>query len=63
MIASNFEPNAREFSSLIDDAERQASTDFEINFVADMSEKYEEFGMKMFLTDKQYKLLIKIAGY
>ena len=51
-----------EFQSLLDDAEANASNDFEINFVFDMQDRWEQYGKRMYLSDKQREILERIAN-
>lgn len=51
-----------EFQSLLDDAEANASNDFEINFVSDMQDRWEQYGKRMYLSDKQREILERIAN-
>jgi hypothetical protein len=51
-----------ELESLLEDARMNASTDWEESFVADMKERFEKYGMGMFISDAQQKHLERIAG-
>ena len=51
-----------EFQSLLDYAEANASNDFEINFVSDMQDRWEQYGKRMYLSDKQHEILERIAS-
>lgn len=52
-----------EFDVLLEDAEDAATTEWEMDFVSDMKEKYEQYGDKMYVTEKQIAALEKIADY
>lgn len=51
-----------EFAELLEDAEAQASTEWEIDFVSDISERFDEYEDRMYLSDKQRSTLARIAG-
>ena len=51
-----------EFQSLLDYAEANASNGFEINFVSDMQDRWEQYGKRMYLSDKQHEILERIAS-
>lgn len=51
-----------EFQELIDDAEMNAANDWEEQFVADISNKFEEYGIRMFISEKQREILERIAN-
>lgn len=51
-----------EFEDLLTSAEDNAETGWEMNFVEETREKYETWGKKMFLSDKQLSILERIAG-
>ncbi len=51
-----------EFQSLLDDAEANASNDFECKFVSDMQDRWEQYGKRMYLSDKQKEILERIAN-
>lgn len=51
-----------DFEEVLAEAEINAVTPWEMDFVADLKEKYEEFKGKTFLSDKQVEVLEKIAG-
>lgn len=50
------------FEDLIDAAEDGASTDWEMEFIDGVKEKYEQYGGNMFVSDKQLEVLEKLAG-
>lgn len=52
----------QEFDDLLGEANDNASTDWEMEFCADLIEKFEEYGADMFLSDAQFEKLKKIAG-
>ena len=53
--------DASEFEALLDDAEQAAETSREHDFLEGLRERYEEWGMKMYLSDAQHSWLIRIA--
>lgn len=52
----------REFQDLLDSAEENASGNWEKTFVSDLQDKFEEFGIGMFLSGKQEDILNRIAN-
>lgn len=52
----------REFTDLLDEAEDNASGSWEKTFVSDMRDKFEEYGIGMFISDKQDEILQRIAN-
>lgn len=50
-----------DFEQLLEDAERQASTKRDQDFVSDMRDKYECWGIEMFLSESQRSWLERIA--
>lgn len=40
-----------------------SENEWEINFTSDMSHKFHQFGLNMFISEKQLSVLKKIAGY
>ena len=59
---SDFFDDSDEFESILDDAERKASKEFEINFTSDIRSKFDEYGEDMFLSEKQCDTLQRIAS-
>ena len=53
--------NVSDFEDLLSLAESQAKTDWEMEFVSDLNDKYEKYGDGMFLSQKQRETLEKIA--
>lgn len=51
-----------EFEGLLEDARMNAANDWEANFVSDLSDKYSEFGRRMFLSESQQCHLERIAS-
>jgi hypothetical protein len=51
------------FPTLLYDAELLASSKKEQDFVADMKDKYSQYGENTFVSDKQYNYLISIAQW
>ena len=52
----------QEWEALLDDAEREATDGWAMNFVADIRDKYDEYGAGMFISDKQIETLERIAS-
>lgn len=50
-----------EFASLLSQAEGSASTEFEIEFVSNISDKFAQYGENMFLSEKQRTILESIS--
>ena len=50
------------FADLLGEAETQASTDWEMNFVADIKSRFEEYGDDTFVSEKQLDKLKAIAS-
>lgn len=53
--------DTRAFSDLLDSAERNASTDFEEAFTSDLREQWEQWGERMYLSERQQAVLERIA--
>lgn len=51
-----------DFEQLLKDAESQARSEWEQEFVGDINERYERYGAGMFVTDKQIEILERIVG-
>ena len=51
-----------EFEELLDNAEYCAKTRWEIDFVVDMVDRFEYYGVNAFLSNKQLSVLMKITG-
>lgn len=60
-VSDQFDDPA-DFQQLLSDAESQAKTEREQEFVADMNEKWEKYGPGMYLTEKQRNWLEEIVG-
>lgn len=54
--------STNEFDDLLFLAEQQASSHWEMDFVADIHERYDEYNEQMFLSRKQVSVLRRIAG-
>ena len=61
MRAKDFFANEKAFSDLLDDAEDKADTEWEMEFVASMTARYEDYGMDTFLSYDQLRSLHRIA--
>jgi hypothetical protein len=51
-----------DFEQLLSDAESQAKSEREQEFVAEMNDKWEKYGADMFLSEKQRDWLESIVG-
>lgn len=51
------------FDAILDDAERQASNDWEMDFVSDIRDKYRKYDDNMFVSEKQLEQLKRIADW
>ena len=51
-----------EFEELLEDASMNAANDWEESFVADMKDRYTEYGRRMFISDAQKDHLERIAN-
>ena len=52
----------KEFEELLEDARMNAANDWEESFVADMKDRYTEYGRRMFISDAQKDHLERIAN-
>ena len=60
-IADMFD-SLTEFEDLLGEAEDNASSAWEMDFVDSIREKFTEFAGKMYLSEKQEAILRRIAG-
>lgn len=51
-----------EFEDLLSEAETQAESAWEMDFVDGLRDRFTEYGEKMYLTEKQEDILRRIAG-
>lgn len=61
MKISDIYPDGDDFEELLASAEENASNDWETEFVSSLQERYEQYGVNMFLSDKQDEILNRIA--
>lgn len=54
--------DVEKFSKVLDSAELNATTDWEMTFVDDLTNRFATFGTSLFLSDKQHERLLKIVG-
>ena len=54
-------PSIEEFETLLSDADDNIQTDWEINFVEDMFDRYKKYGREMYLSESQKEQLERIA--
>lgn len=59
-VQDHFEDD--EFESLLSAASMNAANDWESDFVSDMEERFDQYGRRMFLTDRQLEILERIAN-
>lgn len=52
----------QEFIDLLDEAESNAKNSWEETFVSDMREKFNEYNVRMYISDKQDEILNRIAN-
>ena len=50
------------FDEILLEAENKASTDWEMSFVQQIRDKYDDYEDEMFVSDKQVEILERIAG-
>lgn len=51
-----------DFEELLETARMNAANDWEERFVADMKDRYGQYGRRMFLSDSQQETLERIAN-
>jgi len=51
------------FSELLDAADSNASTDWEMGFISDMKDRYSQYGSDTYVSDKQLEQLERIAKW
>lgn len=51
-----------EFEDILSDAESNAGNDFETTFCSDMRDKFDEYGKRMFISERQREILERIAN-
>lgn len=51
-----------EFEDILESARMNAGTDWDEEFVKDMKARYDQWGMRAFLSDAQQEQLERIAG-
>ena len=52
----------KEYQEVLDDAERNAETEWEVQFIEDMKAKFERFGMEAYLTNNMKDHLERLAN-
>lgn len=50
-----------EFEDALDMAEQEAVSGWEMDFVDDLRERYEDWGERMFFSENRYKKLMQIS--
>lgn len=61
MAKESIEFDANELEELLRKAKEKAKTDWEKSFVEDMSNKFEQWGDRLYLSQKQMDIIRKIA--
>lgn len=51
------------FETLLDDAEQAAINPAEMSFVSDMTSRFQTYGLRALVSEKQFQWLERIAGY
>ena len=51
-----------DFEDILEQAECNASTDWEMSFVSDMKYRYSQYGSVTYVSDRQFDQLKRIAG-
>ena len=59
-VADKYEDN--EFEDLLDTAASSAANGWEEQFVSDIRNKWEQYGARMYLSEKQEEILNRLAG-
>ena len=54
-------PDDDDFEELLASAEENASNEWEAEFVSSLQERYEQYGVNTYLSDKQDEVLNRIA--
>lgn len=52
-----------DFGDLMDEAEDEAKGSWEENFVSDIRDKFDSYGDRMYLSEKQEEILKRIAKW
>jgi hypothetical protein len=58
--ARDYVKDRAEFQNVLDHAAAAADSNFEINFVSDMINRFDSYGMEMYLSEKQWAMLKKL---
>lgn len=61
-LADDFFDDEREIEDMISEAEANASNAWEDNFVEGLRDKFDQYGIRMYLSDKQHEILERIAS-
>jgi hypothetical protein len=51
-----------EFEEILDDAEMNAANDWEEEFVSDIKLKFKQYGIRMFISERQIEIIERIAN-
>ena len=62
MKVSDCYPIKGDFAELLSDAQMSASTDWEVQFTEDMVNRFDEYGMDMFISQSQLENLERIVA-
>lgn len=60
-VIADFLEDEKEIEDLLDTAETNASSSWEMNFMDDVRRQWERWGMQMFLSEAQYESIARIA--
>ena len=61
MTVNELFPDTTDFTELLSDAETHARTEWEMEFVSDLFEKWGKWSYKMMISEKQLEILRRIA--
>lgn len=58
----DFFADGDEYEDVLSEALEKAQSGFDIDFVADLKLRWEQYGMHGFLSQRQYEILCRISG-
>lgn len=61
-VGEIYDGDVLEFEDLLTNAAHYANSDWEMGFVSDIQQRYQRYGGKTFISEKQLVKLRKIAG-
>lgn len=62
MKVSEWFESEKDYKEALEEAESNASTDWEMTFVEDMQERFEKHKMNSFLSDAQYQIINRLQN-